>query len=60
MKEKVGPLKDKKRKLIVDSNGMCQILNDFFSSVFTKEKMEEIPEAICIFKIMIKCCKTLK
>ena len=49
-KDKVGPLKDKNGILVSDSSGMCKVLNEFFSSVFTIEKMENIPKARTVFK----------
>lgn len=49
-KDKVGPLKDENGKLISDSNIMSKMLNDYFSSIFTKENMDMIPEARSNFK----------
>ena len=43
-KDKVGPLKDANGKLILDDNDRAQLLNTFFSSVFTKENMTQMPE----------------
>ena len=45
----VGPLKNEKDELISDNDGMCNVLNSFFSSVFTKEDTHNIPvpEQIC-------------
>jgi ribonucleases P/MRP protein subunit RPP40 len=36
-KDKVGPLKDKFGNTVIDDEGMCNILNGYFSSVFTDE-----------------------
>jgi ribonuclease P/MRP protein subunit RPP40 len=45
VKEVVGPLRDRDGKLVTESEGMCNTLNDFFASVFTKERQdEELPE----------------
>jgi len=49
-KEKVGPLKDESGSVISDSNGMCKMLNNCFSSIFTSENIEKIPEAKPVFK----------
>ena len=43
-KDKVGPLKDENGKLVLDDKDRAQLLNTFFSSVFTKENMTRIPE----------------
>ena len=41
----VGPLLDKDKNLIADPQGMANILNDFFSSVFTADdNTNPIPE----------------
>ena len=42
---KVGPLLDEKGRLVEDSIGISRVLNDFFASVFTREKLDDIPEA---------------
>src|SRR6267154_2524046 len=49
-KEKVGPLKDENGSVISDSNGMCKVLNNYFSSLFTSETVEKISEAKPVFK----------
>jgi hypothetical protein len=43
-KDKVGPLKDQNGKLVLDDKDRAQLLNTFFSSVFTEENMTQIPE----------------
>jgi len=44
-KDRVGPLRNNKNELITENDGMCKILNDFFSSVFTDEDKEKnLPE----------------
>jgi hypothetical protein len=40
VKEVVGPLRDRDGKLVMESEGMCNTLNDFFASVFTKERQD--------------------
>src|SRR6267154_3274211 len=49
-KEKVGPLKDESGSVISDSNGMWKVLNNYFSSIFTSEHIEKIPEVKPVFK----------
>ena len=39
----VGPLNDQDDELISDSQGMCNILNGFFASVFTVEDTLDLP-----------------
>jgi len=43
-KDKVGPLKDDNGKLILEDEDRAELLNTFFSSVFTKENMTQLPE----------------
>ena len=44
-KDVVGPLKNKEGQYVTDNAEMSNILNDFFSSVFTDEnRLEELPE----------------
>jgi len=46
----VGPLKDNNRQLVSESCVMCEILNDYFGSVFTCEDLvNELPETKCKF-----------
>ena len=40
----IGPLKDKNCKIVEDAEGMTQILNKYFASVFTRENLDNIPE----------------
>ena len=40
----IGPLKDKNGKIVEDAEGMTQILNKYFASVFTRENLANIPE----------------
>jgi len=48
-KERVGPLKDSTGKIIDNDSKMCDVLNDFFASVFTTENIESIPEVTQVF-----------
>lgn len=43
-KESVGPLMDEDKNLITSRGKMAEMLNNFFSSVFTKENSQDIPE----------------
>jgi hypothetical protein len=38
----IGPLKNKKKETITDNQGMAELLNNFFGSVFTREDPENI------------------
>ncbi len=40
----VGPLRGKDNNVVTDSKGMACVLNEFFSSVFSKEGEEPVPE----------------
>jgi len=43
-------LKDQSGAIISDPNGMCQVLNNYFSSVFTSENVDNIPVISPVFK----------
>lgn len=45
-KVKIGPLRSEQGELVEGSEGMGQILNKYFASVFTKENMEYMPEPV--------------
>jgi len=50
VKEVVGPLKDNNGQMVSESGVMCEILNDYFGSVFTSEDLvNELPETKCKF-----------
>src|SRR6267154_4764765 len=49
-KEKVGSLKDENGSVISDSNGICKVFNNYFSSIFTCENVKRIPEAKSAFQ----------
>ena len=40
---KIGPLLDNTGKIIETNSEMCEVLNDYFSSVFTVEKVNNLP-----------------
>ena len=48
-KDRVGPLKDSSGTIIDDDRSMCDTLNNFFASVFTKEDIHNVPEVVNIF-----------
>jgi hypothetical protein len=41
----IGPLKDKESRTITDDKEMAELLNKFFSSVFTREDVQNVPSA---------------
>ena len=47
---KVGPLKDQNRELLVEDQKNAELLNEYFSSVFTQEDISNIPEPTNMFK----------
>lgn len=44
-KTTVGPLVTQDKKIITDNKEMAEMLNQFFSSVFTKEDLNNVPDA---------------
>ena len=48
-KDKVGPLKNSVGDVITDDKEAANLLNNYFSSVFTKEDCSFIPEPILVF-----------
>jgi hypothetical protein len=49
VKDMVGPLTNEDGTVITEDSVTAQVLNDYFSSVFTVESMENMPEAAQIF-----------
>jgi len=46
----VGPLKDSNGQLVSESGVICEILNNYFGSIFTSEDLvNELPETKCKF-----------
>jgi hypothetical protein len=41
----VGPLKNANKETVSEDGKMAEVLNGFFSSVFTREELGNIPEA---------------
>ena len=46
----VGSLKDNLENLVTDAALQADMLNDYFSSVFTNENLNRIPQATEVFK----------
>ena len=44
-KDTIGPLRNENNELIVEDTLMAELLNQFFSSVFTEEDLTNIPDA---------------
>ena len=50
VKDSVGPLKDSNGKLVSEKEEMCNLLDEYFGSVFTSENsLNELPEVKCFF-----------
>lgn len=49
-RDKVGPLKNNLGKIVTDKEEAANLLNDYFSSVFTIEDCTKIPDPNLIFK----------
>ena len=47
-KEKIGPLKDDQGASVDDDKAMCEILNKFFSSVFTRSDNRSQVSGSCV------------
>ena len=45
----VGPLKAKQEKIITDDTEAANIMNNYFSNIFTVEDLTNIPEAANVF-----------
>ena len=43
--KKVGPIVNNQGKLVDCNEGLCELLNQAFEEVFTKEDLSDIPEA---------------
>ena len=54
-KAKIEPLNGENRITACDNKGMCHILNRYFSSVFTREDMSNVPCALGPTEISEKC-----
>ena len=49
-KDTVGPLKDDDGNLVSENSSMCNLLNNYFGSVFNKDKKVDVmPEVECSF-----------
>ena len=49
VKDRVGPLEDENGEVITDDKKSAELLNRFFSSVFTREVLENLPEPASMF-----------
>ena len=49
VRDKVGPLKNKRGNIISDGFQMAEVLNKYFSSVFTTEHISSLPVPFIIF-----------
>ena len=43
--KKIGPIANSQGELVDSSEGMCELLNQAFGEVFTKEDLSDIPQA---------------
>ena len=48
VKDGIGPLTDENGNVISDNKDMAQVLNQYFTTVFTDENMDNIPESRCL------------
>ena len=48
VKDGIGPLTGEDGNVISDNKDMAQVLNQYFTTVFTDENMENIPESRCL------------
>ena len=49
VKPSIGPLKNEQGEIVVDNQNMAEILNDFFTTVFTVEDVTNIPKVEALF-----------
>ncbi len=49
-RDKIGPLKTNTGELVENGEDMCQMMNEYFLSVFTKEKLTTIPERVQVYE----------
>ena len=47
----MGPLKDQNGELLVEDQKNAELLNEYFSRVFTQEDISNIPEPKNMFKV---------
>ena len=50
VRDKVGPLKNNRGNIISDGFQMAEVLNEYFSSVFTTEDISSLPVAFTKFE----------
>ena len=50
IKNAIGPLKDAQGNMISDDEGMAELLNEYFASVYTEEDLQEIPSVQILYQ----------
>ena len=50
IKNAIGPLKDVQGNVISSDEGMADLLNEYFASVYTEEDLQEIPSAPILYQ----------
>ena len=50
IKSAIGPLKDAQGNIISSDEGMAELLNEYFVSVYTKEDLQEIPSVPIVYQ----------
>ena len=50
VKTNIGPLKDRTGSIISSDEGMANILNEYFTSVYTEEDTSEIPIVPIVYR----------
>ena len=50
VKDVIGPLKDSNNRLISDNGSMCELLDEYFGTVFTSENDNALPEVSYMFR----------
>ena len=50
IKSSIGPLKDSKGNIISSDEGMAELLNEYFASVYTKEDISEMPDVPIVYQ----------
>ena len=48
VKDGIGPLTDEDGNVISDNKDMAQVLNQYFTTAFTDENVNNIPESRCL------------
>ena len=48
VKDGIGPLTGEDGNVISDNKDMAKVMNQYFTTVFTDENMDNIPESRCL------------